>query len=55
LPYTKRSALEAAGLGNIKTAGTYLKMLEEKNFLQSVNVGKEKLYLNFRLMNVLKS
>ncbi|PSL27858.1 Fic family protein [Dyadobacter jiangsuensis] len=55
LPYTKRSSLEVAGLGNIKTAGNYLKSLEEKNFLQSVNVGKEKLYLNFRLMNLLKS
>lgn len=55
LPYTKRGALEAAGLGNVKTVGNYLKSLEEKNFLQSVTVGKEKLYLNFRLMNVLKS
>ncbi|MGG7661949.1 Fic family protein [Dyadobacter sp. BHUBP1] len=55
LPYTKRSSLEHAGLGNIKTVGNYLKTLEENNFLQSVTVGKEKLYLNFRLMNVLKS
>ncbi|WP_409013118.1 hypothetical protein [Dyadobacter sp. SG02] len=39
----------------MKTVGNYLKSLEEKNFLQSVTVGKEKLYLNFRLMNVLKS
>lgn len=55
LPYTKRSSLEHAGLGNIKTVGNYLKTLEENNFLHSVTVGKEKLYLNFRLMNVLKS
>ncbi|MCF0073850.1 Fic family protein [Dyadobacter sp. CY261] len=55
LPYTKRSVLEAAGLGNIKTVGNYLKSLEEHNFLQSVTVGKEKLYLNFRLMNALKN
>lgn len=55
LPYTKRAFLENAGLGNIKTSGAYLKSLEEKNFLQSVTVGKEKLYLNFRLMEVLKS
>lgn len=54
LPYTKRSSLEDAGVGNIKTVGNYLKTLEEKNFLQSVTVGKEKLYLNFRLMNILK-
>nr|WP_295923476.1 Fic family protein [uncultured Dyadobacter sp.] len=55
LPYTKRSFLEAAGLGNIKTVGNYLKSLEEKKFLQSVTVGKEKLYLNYRLMETLKS
>ena len=54
LPYTKRVYLEKAGLGNIKTAGNYLKALEEKGFLSSVSVGKEKLYLNFRLMKVLK-
>jgi Fic family protein len=54
LPYTKRVYLEKAGLGNIKTAGNYLKSLEEKGFLNSVAIGKEKLYLNFRLMKVLK-
>ncbi|MEP6844721.1 MAG: Fic family protein [Panacibacter sp.] len=55
LPYTKRNFIENAGLGNIKTSGSYLKSLEEKGFLKSVIVGKEKLYLNFRLMNILKS
>jgi Fic family protein len=55
IPYSKRNFLESAGLGNIKTAGNYLKSLEEKGFLQSVNVGKEKLYLNFRLMEILKN
>lgn len=54
LPYTKRGSLEAAGLGNKKTAGTYLQSLEEKGFLKSETVGKEKLYLNFQLMNLLK-
>jgi len=28
--------------------------LEEKGFLKSVVVGKEKLYLNFKLMDILK-
>ena len=55
LPYTKRNYLEAAGIGNIKTSGSYLKSLEESGFLRSVQVGKEKLYLNFKLMEILKS
>ena len=35
LPYTKRNQLEAAGLGNLKTAGIYLNQLEEAGFLRS--------------------
>ncbi|MFI5140304.1 MAG: Fic family protein, partial [Sphingobacteriales bacterium] len=35
LPYTKRSFLIAAGIGNIKTAGNYLNALEKAGFLQS--------------------
>jgi Fic family protein len=54
LPYTKRNFIEKAGLGNIKTSGNYLKSLEEKGFLRSIIVGKEKLYLNYRLMEILK-
>jgi Fic family protein len=54
LPYTKRNFIEAAGLGNIKTSGAYLKSLEEKGFLKSITAGKEKLYLNFQLMEILK-
>jgi Fic family protein len=54
LPYTKRSYFKKAGLGNIKTVGTYLKSLEEKGFLKSIALGKEKLYLNFKLMEILK-
>lgn len=53
-PYTKRNFIEIAGIGNIKTAGTYLKNLEEKGFLKSVISGKEKLYLNHQLMKILK-
>ena len=55
VPYTKRNYLEAAGIGNIKTSGNYLKSLEDAGFLRSVQVGKEKLYLNFKLMEILKS
>lgn len=54
LPYTKRNQLEKAGLGNLKTVGNYLKELENQGFLKSEQVGKEKLYLNFRLLEVLK-
>ena len=54
LPYTKRNFLEGAGLGNLKTVGNYLKELEEAGFLKSEQVGKEKLYLNYKLMEVLK-
>jgi Fic family protein len=54
LPYTKRNFLVSAGLGNLKTVGNYLIELEEKGFLKSEQVGKEKLYLNYKLLEVLK-
>ena len=54
LPYTKRNNIAAAGIGNVKTAGNYLMNLEEKGFLKSLVVGKEKLYLNYKLMEILK-
>lgn len=54
LPYVKRNVIESAGLGNIKTSGAYLRSLEAKGFLKSINVGKEKLYLNHKLMDILK-
>ncbi|MCX6350481.1 MAG: Fic family protein [Bacteroidetes bacterium] len=54
LPYIKRNHIVNVGLGNIKTSGTYLKNLEEKGFLKSITVCKEKLFLNYRLMNLLK-
>jgi Fic family protein len=53
LPYTKRNSLEKAGIGNLKTSGNYLKQLEDKGFLKSEIVGKEKLYLNHELMKIL--
>ena len=54
LPYTKRIFLEQAGLGNLKTAGSYLNELEKSGILKSEIVGKEKLYLNTELMQILK-
>ena len=54
LPYTKRQFLINAGLGTLKTVGNYLILLEEKGFLDSIKVGKEKLYLNHKLMEILE-
>lgn len=54
LPYTKRQHLIDEKIGNPKTAGNYLNTLEESGFLTSVKVGKEKLYLNHQLLNILE-
>ena len=53
LPYTKRQFLIDAGLGTPKTVGNYLILLEERGYLKSVRLGKEKLYLNQKLMEFL--
>lgn len=53
-PYSKRQFLEEAGIVKVKTAGTYLAALEEKGFLKSVELGKEKLYLNTVFLGILK-
>lgn len=55
LPYTKRQSLIDAGLGTPKTVGNYLSELETAGFLTSKKLGKEKLYLNKALMNILES
>lgn len=54
LPYTKRQDLVIENIGNPKTVGNYLIALEENGFLKSVKVGKEKLYLNERLLKILE-
>lgn len=54
LPYTKRQHLIDENIGNAKTVGNYLITLEENGFLKSVKVGKEKLYLNERLLKILE-
>jgi Fic family protein len=54
LPYTKRQHLIDENIGNPKTVGNYLITLEENGFLKSVKVGKEKLYLNERLLKILE-
>ncbi len=55
LPYTKRQHLIDENIGNPKTVGNYLIALEDNGFLKSVKVGKEKLYLNQRLLTILES
>lgn len=55
LPYTKRQNLIDLGLGTPKTVGNYLRALEKENFVKSIRVGKEKLYLNQKLMKILES
>ena len=53
LPYCKRKYLIDAKLGTAKTVGNYLQELENHGFLYSIRLGKEKLYLNHRLMALL--
>lgn len=53
MPYSKRKYLIDAQLGTAKTVGNYLQELEVHGFLQSVRIGKERLYLNHRLMALL--
>jgi len=53
LPYTKRQHLIDENIGNLKTVGNYLMTLEENGFLKSEKVGKEKLYLNQKLLEIL--
>ena len=54
LPYTKRQFLIDVRMGTPKTVGNYLILLEEKGYLKSFRVGKEKLYLNHKLMEILE-
>jgi Fic family protein len=55
LPYTKRQYLMDENIGNAKTVGNYLMALEEKGILESVKVGKEKLYLNKKLLKIVEN
>ncbi|HAP34669.1 MAG TPA: addiction module protein, partial [Bacteroidetes bacterium] len=53
-PYCKRKFLEDAKLVKKKTAGVYLSELERIGVFKSEKVGKEKLYINKRLFDILK-
>ena len=52
-PYTKAQFLVDAGIVKRQAAAEYLKKLEEIGILQSQKVGKENLYLNMKLYNIL--
>jgi len=52
-PYTKVNFLVDAGISERKTASNYLKQLEKIGVLQARKVGKENLYLNKELFEVL--
>ena len=54
LPYTKRQHLVEAKIGNLKTVGQYLMELERYGLLSAEKVGKEKLYVNRTLINILE-
>ena len=52
-PYTKAQFLVKAGIVQRKTAANYLKELEKIGVLQIQKVGKENLYLNKGLLEIL--
>jgi Fic family protein len=52
-PYTKGQFLVDAGIAERKTAASYLKEIENIGILQSRKIGKENLYLNVKLFEVL--
>lgn len=53
-PYCKMKFLEEAGIAKKNTARKYLKKLENLGLLDSVKVGREKLYVNVEFYNLLK-
>ncbi len=52
-PFTRISHVEQAGIANRNTASTYLRELERLSILRGMKVGRERLFLNVTLMDVL--
>ena len=52
-PYTKSQFLVNAEIAQRKTATEYLKELEKIGVLKTMKIGKETLYLNVRLYDLL--
>lgn len=53
-PYCKIAFLVEAGIAERKTASVYLQKLEGIGVLRSAQVGREKVYINPRLIDLLK-
>ncbi|MDV0440854.1 Fic family protein [Methanorbis furvi] len=53
-PYCKPAFLVDIGIGNRQTAMKYLKALEDTGILASIRIGKERIYVNTRLFELLK-
>jgi hypothetical protein len=51
--YTKGQFLVDMGIAQRKTAAEYLKVLEKIGIMKSMKIGKETLYLNTRLYDLL--
>jgi len=54
-PYTKGEFLVKAGIVKRQTAAEYLKLLEGIGILKSIKMGREKLYLNVKLYELLST
>jgi Fic family protein len=52
-PYTRIRHVEAAGIAKRNAASLYLRELERIGILRGVAVGRERLFLNHRLMSAL--
>lgn len=52
-PYCKISFLEEGSIAKRQTAALYLRTLEELGLLRSVKFGKEKYYINTKLVSIL--
>ena len=53
-PYCKIQFLVDAGLGQRQAASRYLRALERIGILESVRIGRERVYLNLKLLKILK-
>ncbi len=53
-PYCKVKFIEEAGIAKRQTAAKYLKNLEKLDILESMQIGREMLYLNKRLIEIFK-
>lgn len=53
-PYTRIANLESAGIAKRQTASKYLKELSDLGVLNEIQIGRDKLFINPRLMSLLR-